>query len=40
MLEARRVWNDVFYAVKGNNCESKFPYPSKLSFTIEKEIKT
>jgi glutamyl-tRNA reductase len=30
----------VFQALKENNCQSRLPYPAKLSFIIEEEIKT
>jgi hypothetical protein len=35
----RRAWNDVFQALKGNNCHPRLVYTAKILFIIEGEIK-
>jgi hypothetical protein len=37
---ARREWNDVFQALKENNCQPRLVYPAKLSFIIEGKTKS
>jgi hypothetical protein len=39
-LKARKVWNDVLQALKGNNFQPKLLNPAKISFISEGEIKT
>jgi hypothetical protein len=39
-LKAKRTWNDIFQALKENNCQTRLLYSTKQSFTIEGEIKT
>jgi hypothetical protein len=39
-LKARRTCNDVFQALKKNYCQPRLLYPAKLSFTIERKVKT
>jgi hypothetical protein len=39
-VKARRSWDDVFQALKDNNCQPRLLYPAKLSFRIKEEIKT
>jgi L-lactate utilization protein LutC len=37
-LNARRLWKDIFQALKENNCQPRLVCPAKLSFLIEGEI--
>ena len=39
-LQARREWHDVFKVLKGKNLQPRIFYPSRLSFTMEGEIKS
>jgi hypothetical protein len=39
-LKSRRAWNSIYQTLKENNCQSRFLYPTRLSFIIEGEIKT
>jgi hypothetical protein len=34
------AWNDVFQALKENNCQPGLLYPAKLFFIIEEEIES
>ena len=38
-LEARREWHDIFNMMKGKNLQPRIPYPTRVSFRIEGEIK-
>ena len=38
-LQARREWQDIFKALKGNNLQPRLPYPARISFRIDGEIK-
>lgn len=38
-VEPRKAWNDVVQALKKINCQPRLPYPSRLTFKIEGEIK-
>ena len=39
-LQARREWQDIFKALKGNNLQLRLLYPSRISFEIDGEIKS
>ena len=39
-LQATREWHDIFKMLKGKNLQSSTPYPARLSFRIEGEIKS
>jgi hypothetical protein len=39
-LKARKAWNDIFQAMKENNCQPRLLYSVESSFIIEGEIKT
>ena len=39
-LQARREWQDIFKVLKGKNLQPRFPYPGRLSFKIDGEIKS
>ena len=38
-LQARRGWKEVFKVMKGKDLQLRLPYPSKLSFRMEGQIK-
>ena len=38
-LQARRGWKEVFEVMKGKDLHPKLPYPAKLSFRMEGQIK-
>ena len=38
-LQARRDWKEVFKVMKGKNLQPRIFYPSKLSFSMEGQIK-
>jgi hypothetical protein len=38
-LKARRAWNDIFKALKENNCEHRLLHLAKLPIVIEGKIK-
>ena len=38
-LQDRREWNDILKILKDKNCEPRIPYPAKLLFRYEGEIK-
>jgi hypothetical protein len=40
LINTRSKGNDIFEALKQNNCQPRLVYPAKLSFIIEREIKT
>ena len=39
-LQARREWQDIFNVLKGKNLQSRLLYPARISFTIDREIKS
>jgi hypothetical protein len=38
-LKARRAWNNIFQALKKNNCQSRLLCSAKLFFIIKEEIR-
>ena len=38
-LQTRRGWKEVFEVMKGKDLHPKLPYPAKLSFRMEGQIK-
>ena len=39
-LQARREWQDIFKVLKGKNLQLRLPYPTRISFKIDEEIKS
>ena len=39
-LQARREWQDIFKVMKGKNLQLRLPYPVRISFRFDREIKT
>ena len=39
-LQARRQWQDIFKLLKGKNLQPRLLYPSRISFKIDREIKS
>ena len=39
-LQARRVWQDIFKVMKGENLQPILLYPARISFRFDGEIKT
>ena len=39
-LQARREWHSIFKVMKGKNLQPRIPYPPKLSFRCDGEIKS
>ena len=39
-LQARREWQDIVKVLKEKNLQSKLPYPARISFKIDGEIKS
>ena len=39
-LQARREWQDILKVLEGNNLQPRLPYPARISFKIEGEIKS
>ena len=39
-LQARREWQDIFKEMKGKNLQPRLPYPARISFRFDGEIKT
>ena len=39
-LQARREWQDVFKVLKGKNLQPRLLYPTRISFKIDREIKS
>ena len=39
-LQARREWHDIFNMMKGKNLQPRILYTARLSFRIDREIKT
>ena len=38
-LKARRDWKEVFQVMRGKDLHPRLPYPAKLSFNMEGQIK-
>ena len=38
-LQAKRDWQEAFKVMKSKDLQPRLPYPTKLSFRIEEEIK-
>ena len=39
-LQARRDWKEVFEVMKGKDLHPRLPYPAKLSFEVEEQLKS
>ena len=39
-LQARREWQDILKVMKKNNLQPRLLYPARISFKIEREIKS
>ena len=39
-LQSRREWHDIFNVLKGKNLHPRTIYPARLSFKMEREIKS
>ena len=39
-LQARRIWQDILKVMKENNLQPRLPYPARISFKYEGEIKS
>ena len=39
-LQARREWQDIFKVIKGKNLQPRLLYPARISFRLDREIKT
>ena len=39
-LQARREWQDIFKVMKGKNLQPRLLYPARISFRLDREIKT
>ena len=39
-LQARREWQDILKVMKENNLQPSLPYPARISFKYEGEIKS
>ena len=39
-LQARREWQDIFKVRKGKNLQPRLLYPARISFRLDREIKT
>ena len=39
-LQAGREWQDIFKVMKGKNLQSRLLYPARISFRLDREIKT
>ena len=39
-LQARREWQDIFKVLTGKNIQPRLPYPARISFKIDGEIKS
>ena len=39
-LQARREWHDILKAMKGKNLQPRLPYPARISFRFNGEIKS
>ena len=39
-LQARREWHDILKVMKGKNLQPRLPYPARISFRFDGEIKS
>ena len=39
-LQARREWQDIFKALKGENLQPRLLYPARISFKIDGKIRS
>ena len=39
-LQTRRDWQEIFKVMKSKDLQPRFPYPAKISFRIEGQIKS
>ena len=39
-LQARREWQDIFKVMKGKKLQPRLLYPARISFRLDREIKT
>ena len=39
-LQARREWQDILKVMKDNNLQPRLPYPARISFKYDGEIKS
>ena len=39
-LQAKREWQDIFKVLKGKNLQPRLPYPARISFKINGEMKS
>ena len=39
-LQAKRDWQEIFKVMKSKDLQPRLPYPAKLSFRIEEQIKS
>ena len=39
-LQARREWHDTLKVMKGRNLQPRLPYPARISFRFDGEIKS
>jgi len=39
-LKVKREWQDIFKVIKGKNLQPKLLYPARISFKIDREIKS
>ena len=39
-LQARREWQDILKVMKEKNLQPRLPYPTRISFKYEREIKS
>ena len=39
-LQARREWQDIFKVMKGKNLQPRLLYPTRISITFDREIKS
>ena len=40
ILQARREWHNIFKMMKGKKLQPRIPYPARLSFRFDEEIKS
>ena len=39
-LQAKKEWQDIFKVLKGKNLQPRLLYPARISFKIDREIKS
>ena len=39
-LQARREWQDIFKVLKGKNLQPRLPYPARIAFKTNEELKS